>query len=375
MAKRMIIMLLAVATFLAVIGFVKFRQVQAAIAQATSYRPPPEAVTTTVAEQRTWHENLDAIGTVTAVRGVTVSADLPGVVDTIGFDSGERVKAGEVLVRLDTRQEQAQLKAAEARLSLAKVSLDRIAGLRRKGVASQAEYDAAFAEHDQAQAGVGEIQATIDRKIIRAPFTGVLGIREINRGQYLTSGQPVVSLQSLDPIYVDFGVPQQELHHVKVGAEVKVSTDGDPDNTLVGKVTALDAVVDQATRNVQVQATFANPRLMLRPGMFVRADVGLEEADIVVPIPASSIQYAPFGDSVFIVEQMQDPQGASYQGVRQQFIKTGGARGDLVAVVSGIKPGEQIVTSGTFKLRNGAAVEVNNEIQPGSDPSPEPEDN
>jgi len=371
----MIIMLLAMATFLTVIGFVKYRQVQAAIAQATSYRPPPEAVTTTVAEEKTWDESLDAIGTVTAVRGVTVSADLPGVVDVIGFDSGDPVKAGAVLVRLDTKQEQAQLAAAEARLSLAKVSLDRIAGLKGKGVASQAEYDAARAEHDQAQAGVGEIRATIDRKTIRAPFTGVLGIREVNRGQYLNSGQPVVSLQSLDPIYVNFGVPQQELHHVKVGAEVKVSSDGDPGRTLTGKVTALDAVVDSATRNVQVQATFANPDLMLRPGMFVRADVGLEESDVVIPIPASSIQYAPFGDSVFIVEQMKDPQGASYQGVRQQFVKTGSSRGDLVAVVSGIQPGEQIVTSGTFKLRNGAAVAINNEVQPGSDPAPEPEDN
>ena len=375
MAKRMVLMLLAMATFLGVIGFVKFRQIQAAIAQSSSFQPPPEAVTTTIARQVQWQTSLGAIGTVEAVQGVTVSADLPGIVETIAFDSGERVKASDVLVRLDTRQEQAQLAAAQAKRDLARLNADRIRGLREKGVTSQAESDATVAEFDGAEANVGEIRAAIERKTIRAPFSGVLGIRAVNLGQYLTSGQPIVPLQSLDPVYVNFAVPQQDLKNVRAGAEVLVAADGLPDLEARGRITAVNSVVDESTRNVQVQATFDNPRLRLRPGMFVKVEVVLETSDEVTPIPASSILYAPFGDSVFIVEDLKDPNGSSYRGVRQQFVKLGTARGDQIAVLSGIEPGEEIVTSGTFKLRNGAAIQVNNEIQPGNDPAPRPEDN
>jgi membrane fusion protein, multidrug efflux system len=374
MAKRIVLMLLAVATFLGAIGFVKFRQIQAAIAQS-SYQPPPEAVTTTFARAEQWQTSLGAIGTVEAVHGVTVSADLPGIVESIAFDSGDRVNSGDVLVRLDTRQEQAQLAAAQAKRELARLNLNRIRGLLEKGVTSQAETDAAVAEFDQAEANVGEIRATIERKTIRAPFSGVLGIRAVNLGQYMTSGQPVAPLQSLDPIYVNFGVPQQDLRQVPVGAEVRLSADGQPDLSVTGRVTAIDSVVDEATRNVRAQATFENPRLRLRPGMFVRAEVVQKTGEAVTPIPTSSILYAPFGDSVFIVEDLEGPNGVSYRGVRQQFVKLGGARGDQIAVLSGIRPGEEIVTSGTFKLRNGAAVQVNNEIQPGNNPAPKPEDN
>ncbi|MBI1950440.1 MAG: efflux RND transporter periplasmic adaptor subunit [Acidobacteria bacterium] len=375
MAKRMILTVLAIATFLAAIGFVKFRQVQAAIAQSSSFQPPPEAVTTTVTRQEAWRPSLDAIGTVAAVHGVTVSADLPGIVESIAFDSGDRVRAGDLLVHLDTRQEEAQLAAAEARRDLARLSLDRMQGLREKGISSQAECDTAVAESAQAEASVREMRATIERKTIRAPFSGVLGIRAVNLGQYLTSGQPVVPLQSLDPIYVNFAVPQQNLREVRVGALVRLAGDAPGENGATGRITAIDSVANEQTRNVQIQATFDNPNLGLRPGMYVKPGVILEEGDPVIPIPASAVRYAPYGDSVFVVEDLKGPDGRTYRGVRQQFVKLGAGRGDQIAVLSGIEPGEEIVTSGAFKLRNGAAVQVNNAILPGNDPAPRPEDN
>jgi len=306
---------------------------------------------------------------------VTVSSDLPGVVAKISFGSGDHVKAGDELVRLDTRQEQAQLAAATAKRDLARLSLDRVRGLTEKKVASQAEYDSGDAAFREAEANVAEIHATIERKTIRAPFSGILGIRAVNLGQYLTNGQPIVSLQSIDPIYADFSVPQQDLRSVPVGAEVRVTVEGSKDVLASGKISAVDSIVDESTRNVRVQATFENHRGKLRPGMFVRTDVVLDARTPVVPIPASSILYAPYGDSIFVVEEMKKPDGGAFKGVRQQFVKLGDARGDQIAVLTGLKPGDEVVTSGVFKLRNGAAVQVNNEIKLGNDPRPTPQDN
>ncbi len=374
-AKRMTFMLLAMAGFVAAIGLVKFRQIQAASAGSASFQPPPEAVTTLVAREEPWEQTLDSIGTVVAVNGVMVSADLPGIVEAISFDSGRAVRAGEVLVRLDTRQEVAQLSAAEAQRDLAHLNLDRIRGLREQGITSQADFDGADAESKQAEARVGEMRATIERKVIRAPFSGILGIRQVNLGQYLKGGDPVVPLQSLDPIHVDFAVPQQKMAQARVGAGVRVSAEGSPDAESAGKITAIDSVVDETTRNVRVQATLANPKGALRPGMFVRVEVVLPAKESVVAIPASAVRYAPYGNSVFIVADLKGPKGETYRGVRQQFVKLGSERGDQIAVLSGIKPGEEVVTSGAFKLRNGAAVFVNNEVQPGNEPSPKPEDN
>lgn len=377
MAKRMILMLVTVAVVLGGLGFLKFHQVQAAIAQFSSFQPPPEAVTTVVAQAVRWDASLSAIGTVTPVQGVTVSADLPGLVEKIHFESGDRVREGQVLVALDARQERAQLAAAEAQRDLAKVHRDRMRGLREKGVTSQAELDSAEAELTQAIARVGEIRATIDRKTIRAPFAGVLGIRKVNLGQYLTGGDPVVSLQSLHPIYVDFAIPQQEVGSLAPGTAVEAALQGGAGKaatTLTGRINAVDAVVDEATRNVSVQAEFDNREGLLRPGMFVETRVDLAEGGTVVPLPASAIQYAPYGDSVFVVESMEGPDGESYRGVRQQFVRLGSSRGDQVAVLEGVAPGEEVVSSGVFKLRNGAAVLVNNEVQPSNDPAPEPAD-
>jgi membrane fusion protein (multidrug efflux system) len=376
MKKRMTLMLAVVAIALTVLGTVKYQQVQAAIAQGAAYRPPPEAVTTLVARQEQWGDTLTAIGTATAVNGVTVAADLPGIVERIAFDSGRTVRQGDVLVKLDTRQEAAQLKAARAQRDLAKIHLDRIEGLRQKGVTSQAELDDARAAFTQADARVGEIEATVARKTIRAPFTGILGIRQVNLGQYLSGGDPVVPLQSLQPIYVDFSVPQQQVGSLEVGTVVRVTPDGTAGKAtepLTGTVSAIDSVVDSSTRNVRVQATFDNRKATLKPGMFVEAHVDLGAARSVVTLPATAISYAPYGDSVFIVEDMEGPDGTPYLGVRQQFVKVGGSRGDQVAILSGVDPGEQVATSGVFKLRNGASVYVNNDVQPGNDPSPRPE--
>jgi membrane fusion protein (multidrug efflux system) len=377
MKKRMTIMLLAVAVFLAAIGLLKFEQVRAAIARNSSFQPPPEAVTTIVAKSEEWPANLSSIGTAAAVHGVTISADLPGIVERIDFESGKTARQGAVLVQQDTRQERAQLAAAEGQLKLARLSLERFAGLRQKGIVAQADYDKATADQTQAEGTVEQIRATIARKTIRAPFSGILGIRQVNLGQYLAPGDKIVALQSLDPIYVNFAVPQQEVGRLQPGALVHVKTERSaaaPKVELSGKVTAVDSVVDEATRNVLVQAMLANPDGKLRPGMFVETEVSLGSSTRAIAIPASAVAYAPYGDSVFAVVTLQGPKGPPYKGAQQQFVKLGPARGDQVAILSGIKEGQEIVTSGAFKLRNGAPVEVNNKVQPANNPAPKPED-
>jgi membrane fusion protein (multidrug efflux system) len=375
MAKRMILMLVGVAVFVGVIATVKFRQIQLGAAQAASFQPPPEAVTTVVASLEAWPEGLSAIGTAVAIQGVTVSADLPGIVSRIAFESGARVDKGAVLVELDARQEQAQLTAAVAQLELARLNLDRTLGRRAQGIISLAENDRVVAEHKQAEARVGEIRATLDRKTIKAPFSGMLGIRQINLGQYLQAGDPVVPLQALNPIYVNFTVTQQDAPKLRVGGPLQVAIEGVPGPGITGRITAVDSIVDAATRAVQVQATLPNADGRLRPGMFVKTLLGLGDATSRVALPASAINYAPYGDSVFVVTKIEGPKGESYLGVRQQFVKLGEARGDQVAVLSGVEPGDTVVSSGAFKLRNGGAVRVNNDIQPGNNPAPKPEDN
>jgi len=388
MWKRMIVTLTVTAAILGALGFVKFRQIQDAMGQAAAFQPPPEAVTTVVAQQEKWPAALSAIGTVAAVQGVTVSADLPGIVDHISFESGAAVQQGDLLVQLDTRQEQAQLAqhqaqlaVAEAARELARLNFERLDGLVSEGAITRAEYDKAVAEQKQTvaeqkqtEAQIEEIRATIARKTIRAPFAGVLGLRQVNVGQYLTSGNAVVPLQSLDPIYVNFGVPQQDASQIGVGHTVRITTDDVAAVTFTGRVTAINSVVDEATRNVQIQATLTNPKGKLRPGMFVQTEVHVGANRSIVTLPASAISYAPYGYSVFVVEDIKAANGQTYRGVRQQFVKLGPARGDQIAVVSGVKTGEEIVSSGVFKLRNGAAVLVNNKVQPENQPAPKPED-
>src|SRR6266545_3687021 len=258
MAKRMILMVAVMTVFIAALGFVKVRQFQAMAQQFAAMQPPPDAVTTIVAARESWPVTTGAIGTVAAVQGVTVSADLPGLVDRIAFESGRTVQQGDVLVQLDTRQEQAQLAAAEAQLELARLNFERMRGLVEQDAVSRAEYDSAAAGHKQAEARVREIRATIERKTIRAPFTGMLGIRQVNLGQYLTAGEAVVPLQSLNPIYVNFGIPQQQAGDVRRGAVVRITAGDLEGREFTGHVSAVNSIVDETTRNVQVQATLAN---------------------------------------------------------------------------------------------------------------------
>jgi membrane fusion protein (multidrug efflux system) len=388
MLKRMIVMLTVTAAVIGALGFVKFRQIQEAMGQAAAFQPPPEAVTTIVAQQEKWPATLSVIGTVAAVQGVTVSADLPGIVTLIVFESGASVREGDLLVQLDTKQEQAQLAQQQARLSaaeaareLARLNFERMHALVNDGAITRAEYDRAVAEQKQTEAErtqteaqIEEIRAIIARKTIRAPFSGILGLRQVDVGQYLPGGAPVVPLQSLDPTYVNFGVPQQDVGQVRVGQVVRITTEDPAGAAFTGRVTAINSIVDEATRNVQIQATLANPRGKLRSGMFVQTEVLLGASRMAVTLPASAISYAPYGDSVFVVEDVKSPNGQTYRGVRQQFVKLGTTRGDQIAVLSGIKPQEEIVSSGVFKLRNGAAIVVNNKVQPANKPSPKPEE-
>jgi membrane fusion protein (multidrug efflux system) len=373
MAKRMMLMLAVMVVLISGLGFVKFRQIQSAV-KAAAFQPPPEAVTTVVAQPEHWPATLSIIGTMEAVQGVTVSADLPGTVDRIAFDSGKSVREGDILVELDTRQERAQLAALEAQRDLARLNFSRMQQLANQGVISRMEYDNATAQQKATEAQVGEIRATIARKTIRAPFSGILGIRQVNLGQYLSAGQAIVSLQSLNPIYVNFGVPQQDAARVRAGRTLRVTSSDVAGDVFTGRVTAIDSIVNEATRNIQVQATLANPAGRLRPGMFVQVEVAMGADRAVIALPASAINYAPYGDSVYIVSDLKDPSGKTYRGVRQQFVKLEGSRGDQVAVVSGVNPGDEVVSSGVFKLRGGAAVQVNNKVQPGNSPAPKPED-
>src|SRR6266478_4470086 len=374
MAKRMILMLVVVLGLIAGLGLVKFQQIHTAMAQGANFAPPPSAVTTIVAKRETWPSTLNVIGTAEAIQGVTVSADLPGTVYRINFESGKPVHAGDLLVELDTRQERAQLAAAEAQRDWARINFNRAQELVKQGVLAQTEYDNTSAQQKSTEAQVGEIRATIERKTIRAPFSGILGLRQVNLGQYLAAGQAIVPLQSLNPIYVNFGVPQQTAVQVRVGRTLRVSSNDVGGIKFSGRVTALDSVVNEGTRNVQVQATLANPGGKLRPGMFVQVELTTGTERPVIALPASAINYAPYGDSVYVVSELKDPKGNTYRGVRQQFVKIEGSRGDQVAVVSGINPGDEVVSSGVFKLRNGAAVQVNNKVQPGNSPAPKPED-
>ena len=374
MAKRMILTLVVIAAVIGGLGFVKFRQVEAAIAQGASFQMPPTAVTTVVAQRETWPSTLTVIGTAAAIQGVTVSADLPGTIDKIHFESGQWAREGDVLVELDTRQERAQLASLEAQRDLARINYDRAQELVKAGVISRSDYDNATAQQKATEAQVGDIRAAIARKTIRAPFSGVLGIRQVSLGQYLAAGQAIVSLQSLNPIYVNFGVPQQDTPKLVPGHVLRVSSSDIPGVAFTGRIMALDSVINEQTRNIQVQAILTNKENKLRPGMFVQVELPLGQARQVVPLPASAINYAPYGDSVFVVAEMKDPKGNTYRGVRQQVVRIEGSRGDQVAVVSGVNPGDEVVSAGVFRLRNGAPVQVNNTVKPENNPNPKPAD-
>ncbi|HWW14550.1 MAG TPA: efflux RND transporter periplasmic adaptor subunit [Candidatus Dormibacteraeota bacterium] len=375
MAKRLIIVLLLMAGLIGGLGFIKYRQVESAIAAGASFSIPATSVTTVVAKRETWPSTLSVIGTAAAIEGVTVGADLPGTVDKIHFESGQMVHEGDILVELDIRQERAQLANIEAQRDLAKVQYGRAEELSKAGVISKSEYDNAASQQKATEAQVNEVKASIARKTIHAPFTGVLGLRQISLGQYLAAGQAIVSLQSVNPIYVNFGVPQQDTPKMKIGRSVRVTSTDLPGIGFPGRITALDSVINEQTRNIQIQATLANPGGKLRPGQFLEVELTLDQPRSVIPLPASAINYAPSGDSVFVVGDIKDEKtGKTYKGVRQQIVKIEGSRGDQVAIISGLNPGDEVVSAGAFRLRNAAPVEVNNSVQPSNSAKPNPEE-
>jgi membrane fusion protein (multidrug efflux system) len=368
---------IAVMIVLGVVGAVagvKTLQIRKLTAAAKTMVQPPECVSTATAREEQWPTALTAIGSVNAVQGVTITPEIPGQVKEIAFQGGAVVAQGDLLVRLDVSSEQAQLRAVEAQAELARLNLVRERSLRSEKTVSQAELDAAEATLKQQEANADAIRTTIEKKTIRAPFAGRLGIRLVNFGQYLEAGKPIVSLQSLTPVFVDFALPQQELRELKTGMRVRVTTDTYGEQAFEGTLTAINPDLDASTRSVGLQATIQNPEQLLRPGMFVRAEVLLPQSENVLVIPATAVLSAPYGDSVYVVENQTSPNGKSELSVRQALIRVGRARGDFVSVQIGLKPGDRVVRAGGFKLRNGMKVVENNVLVPKTEVTPHPAD-
>jgi membrane fusion protein (multidrug efflux system) len=336
---------------------------------------PPTTVSSAVAKEEDWAPTLSAIGSVSAVQGAVVSTELGGVVAEIDFQNGGVAKKGDLLMRLDSSAEEAQLHTAKADLELAKANLERERSLAARKVVSQQEFDAAQSTFGQKQGAVDNMRAFITKKEVRAPFDGMLGIRQVNVGQMINSGQQVVQLTALDRVYVDFALPQQVLPHLATGYEARVHADALPGREFEGKVTAINSMVDTVTRNVGVQATLENPDHALSPGMFVKVDVILPQKSKTLVIPGSAVSYAPYGNSVFVIEKKKDPKtGKESESLRQAFVRIGEARGDFIAVTQGLKAGDVVVSTGVFKLRNGMPVVINNDLAPKPQLNPTPMD-
>ena len=336
---------------------------------------PATTVTSAVVKEEDWAPRLSAIGSVSAVQGAMLSTDLAGTVAEVKFENGAVAKKGDVLVRLDASSEEGQLRTAEADLELARNDLARTRDLAARRVISKAELDAAESKFKQKEGAVGNMRAMVGKKEVRAPFDGQLGIRQVNIGQMINAGQQVVALTALDPVYVDFALPQQELAKLSTGLEVVVRSDAISGREFKGKLTAMNSNVDNVTRNVTLQASLENPDHALRPGMFAKVEVSLPEKHKALVVPGSAISYAPFGDSVFVIETKKDEKtGKESQSIRQQFVKVGEARGDFVSINDGLKGNETIVSTGVFKLRNGMPVTINNDLAPKPQLNPTPVD-
>ena len=373
--KTRIFAIVALVSVVAVLAAIKAWQIGSMIEAGAAFAPPPESVTSAKVEATEWQPTRTAIGSLVAVRAVALGAELPGTVREIGFDSGVTVRKGALLVRLDTSTESAQLESALAEQALAKLDLDRATQLREGGSNSPADLDEARARARQTDAAVAALRATIAKKTIRAPFEGRIAIRQVELGQVVTSGTPIASLQSVDPIYAEFSLPQQALAEVEIGQRGHLRTDTFPGETWDGKVTTINSEVDVGTRNVRFRAIFANTDGRLRPGMFANVEVLAHEKTPVISIPATAVIYAPYGDSVFVLEEKKhEKTGKPTTITRQKFVRLGERRGDFVAVVSGLAAGETVVNGGAFKLRNGVEVVVRNESSPKAEISPTPTD-
>ncbi len=369
------LVIIALVAALLVIGGVKALQIMKLINMGKTMVPPPTTVTSAKVEQANWQPALSAIGSVAPVQGATISAELSGMVTEIGFQSGTAVKKGDVLLKLDASAEQAQMRSALADAELAKADFDRARDLAERRVISKAEFDIAASRFTQRQAAVDNMKSVIDKKEIRAPFDGIAGIREVNPGQMVPVGQNLVTLQALDQVFIDFSLPQQQLNEIKSGLPVKVTTDAMEGREFDGILTAVNSAIDPATRSVSLQATIDNADHALRAGMFARVKVLLPQENATLFIPATSVSYAPYGNSVYVIEKKQDEKTkAESLVIRQQFVRTGETRGDFVAVTEGLKLGQEIVSTAVFKLRNAMDVVVDNALAPKNEEAPKPAD-
>jgi len=373
MLKKIALTIVFLVLLIGALVGLKLQQFQTMFAAGAKMTQPPTTVTTHPVTADAWQPTLDAVGSVVAVQGVTVSAEVAGTVQRIAFESGATVRAGEVLVELDDAVEQAQLRSASASADLARLNLERARNLRPRNLVSQSDLDSAEAQAKQANAQVDNIRAVIAKKTIRAPFTGRLGIRQINLGQFLDGGAAIVSLQALEPVYVDFALPQQELARLRVSMVVRVTSDAAPGQVFEGKLSVISPEVDALTRNVRLRATLDNRAGRLQPGMYVSVAAVLPTTEQVLMIPATAVLYAPYGDSVFVIEEKKDDKtGVMGKVAVQKFVRLGQSRGDFVVVESGLTAGEIVVSTGVFKLRNGAAVVIDNALTPDFQLHPKP---
>lgn len=365
MTKRIIIIVLFLLLVVGVIAGIKYLQIRTLIDQGGGAAQPPATVTSAVAENQKWEKTFRTVGSLEAVQGVMVAPELSGKVTKIAFNAGDMVEAGDLLVQLDINTEKAQLRAAEASASLAQMNLQRTSEVLADNGVSRSEYDKAEASYKEAAAQVDTIKAAIAKKTIRAPFAGRLGIRLVNLGQIISEGESIVSLQSLDPLFVNFQLPQQQLNRVKVDYPVRLTSNAVPDGIMTGTITTISPEIDSVTRNFHLQATVENSQEVLHPGMFVEAAVVLPDEEEILAIPSTAILYAPYSDSVFVIEESKAKEGEKADKVlRQQFVRLGERRGDYVAVTSGLKEGESVVSTGVFKYRNGQSAVIDNSLNP-----------
>jgi membrane fusion protein (multidrug efflux system) len=370
--------LLALLFLLIVVGVVvgvKGLQIGELIAQGKKGGgAPPETVSSADVTRERWERSIESVGSLRAVQGADLSTEESGVVAKILFENGAEVKEGDLLVELDAQTEQANLRSAEAEQDLARTVYERTRRLRQNSTVPQSDMDAAESQLRKMAALVEQLKATIRKKQISAPFSGRLGIREVNLGQFVNNGDKIVSLQALDPIYVDFLLPQQLIATLQTGQKLRVITDVYPGEVFEGELTAVNTEIDPVTRNIRLQGTLPNADQRLRPGMFGRVLLSLGAPEEVVSIPATAVMRATYGDSVFVIKQETAEDGTARQVARQRFIRTGRAQGDFVAVTEGLQPGESVVTAGVFKLRNGSPVVVDNALAPQPQLHPQPED-
>jgi len=375
MMKKILIAGIAVTLLVGFIVLVKLGQFSAMGEAASMMTFPPETVTASTASENQWEQFIPATASVSAVQGVLVSAEAGGRVTKIKFDSSDSVTEGQVLLQLDTATENAQLASNKASAAQARADLKRVRSLIEKNLISEDALDRAVTLVKETEAQVELIKASLDKKTIRAPFSGRLGIRQVNQGQILSIGDPIVALQMLNRVYVDFSVPQQKLSQLAQDMKVRVKSDATPDDVFNGEITAVNLEVDAVTRNVQVRALVENPDEKLRTGMFVNVELILPDTLKVLPIPATAVLYAPFGNSVFIIDEKKNEQtGETQKVLRQQFVILGKTRGDYVDITDGLKNGETVVTSGVFKLRTGSQVVIDNTLAPKASLEPNPKD-